>query len=174
MGKEHDIVGSETEHETQGVTDSWEMHELTDAVGSGHTLESLGFSPPVLGESGGAAAIFQDRQDADGRNLSAMHCRHCGTLLLPKGKVSLEPALRFMLPVMPGEGSVDEIEDVRGFWHVKDKAFSDTLGSSIGMTANGALRYILCAKCGFGPVGWFKNEQDMHVAAGRVKYGDLG
>ena len=59
------------------------------------------------------------------------------------------------------------------FWLVKDMYHFENVGFS--KTVGSSLKYLLCADCEVGPIGWhdLKNGQEFYVAASRVKYSNL-
>uniref|UniRef100_A0A7S0LSU6 Mss4-like protein n=1 Tax=Coccolithus braarudii TaxID=221442 RepID=A0A7S0LSU6_9EUKA len=162
-----------------------EVKEASDACGSGETLQSLGVplsavlpgtrSIDIAGATHGESeSDYKALLDADGINAFAMQCRFCGCSVLPKGKVKFVDT-QVDLPPLPSKdkkaasiGGGVPMESVSGFWHVKDKFDFDNMG--VTRPIEGGLRYIICAECDIGPIGWFRDETSMHVALERVRY----
>jgi hypothetical protein len=155
-----------------------------DALGSGETLGSLGVdlsaalpAPPTeLLED--EPALPATLIDADGRNAYAIACRFCGTAILPKGKVVLEPERTAELPPMPRRAADAPPAEAPGCWRAADKYDFENMGVSKSPSADG-LRYLICAGCDLGPFGWFYDARadetlgekvPFYVAVGRVRY----
>jgi len=155
-----------------------------DALGSGETLGSLGVdlsaalpAPPTeLLED--EPALPATLTDADGRNAYAIACRFCGTAILPKGKVVLEPERTAELPPMPRRAADAPPAEAPGCWRAADKYDFENMGVSKSPSADG-LRYLICAGCDLGPFGWFYDARadetlgekvPFYVAVGRVRY----
>ena len=167
-----------------------EVVSASDMCGSSETLESLGvplssilpqartIDVGAVEEADAAAASSElTLIGTDGMNLLAMRCKYCDCPILPPGKAQFIDA-SVSLPKMPGSrkekasagagGAGGNMEDVGGFWLVKDKFDFDNMG--VTRPAADGMRYIICGECDLGPIGWFRDEKAMHVAVGRVRY----
>ena len=67
-------------------------------------------------------------------------------------------------------GSVPSGDTPTQFWLVSDMFHFDNVGFS--NTVNGREKYLICADCEVGPIGWHdtQNRQEYFVAAERVQY----
>ena len=67
-------------------------------------------------------------------------------------------------------GSAPSGDTPTDFWLVKDMFDFDNVGFS--NTVNGREKYLICADCEVGPIGWHDttNKTEYFVAADRVQY----
>ena len=59
-------------------------------------------------------------------------------------------------------------EDIKGFWQVNDMYTFENLGFSNTIEN---LKYLICADCEIGPIGWYDlTTKQSYVALSRVKH----
>lgn len=67
-----------------------------------------------------------------------------------------------------GEGDTDEDEEISEYWMVEDMFTFENIGFSNTVDN---MKYLICADCEMGPVGWHDlNEKKSYIALSRVKH----
>ena len=79
------------------------------------------------------------------------------------------------MPNMTGKfkiGTDPSGETLTDFWRVSDMYHFENVGFSKNV-GSGTLKYLLCADCEIGPIGWHDTatKDEFYVAAKRVQYG---
>ena len=87
--------------------------------------------------------------------------------------LSLSLSVQIFLPDVSSKhsiGSQPSGESLADHWLVKDMFDFDNIGFS--NTVNGSEKYLICADCEVGPIGWHntQNRTEYYVAANRVQY----
>lgn len=105
----------------------------------------------------------------DGRNLRSVKCKYCNSIIL-KPSAAIFTTVEFQLPLMKqivGENMID-VETLSLFWLVSDMLIFENVGFS---NAVGNNKYLICADCESGPIGYFDIlSKKSYVALNRVQH----
>ncbi|XP_058117316.1 guanine nucleotide exchange factor MSS4 homolog [Anopheles ziemanni] len=111
--------------------------------------------------------------DADSKNKTDVKCDHCGSVMLKPANAEFT-TVQYELPLARQKRqNADKEEDftretLKHFWMVKDMFTFENIGFS--NTVNNR-KYLICADCEIGPVGYHDLEtKQCYVALGRVKH----
>ncbi|XP_063218400.1 guanine nucleotide exchange factor MSS4 [Bacillus rossius redtenbacheri] len=108
-----------------------------------------------------------------GRNRRHVRCQRCPSIILSP-KMAVYKQVEFPLPHMKQSngtmaGSPEE-EMIKDYWMVDDMYFFENVGFSYTV---GGVKYLACADCEVGPIGWFDTEAKIsYVALSRVLHGN--
>lgn len=108
----------------------------------------------------------------NGKNKKTAFCVQCPSKILNSG-IGQYNQIKFPLPYIRkrSEKSDDsEEEELSDYWVINDMYQFENIGYS--NTVNGK-KYLTCADCEIGPLGWFDQETKVsYLAVSRVKYSD--
>ncbi|XP_059098460.1 guanine nucleotide exchange factor MSS4 homolog [Tigriopus californicus] len=108
--------------------------------------------------------------DEKGKNLKQIVCERCASKILP-AKVGTLEEFNFELNIMKKESETDSDltkEQLSQFYRVEDMFDFDNIGFSHTV---GDIKYLICADCEIGPVGWHSiSSKKCYVALTRVAY----
>ena len=95
----------------------------------------------------------------------------CGVSCLPR----LSPILQYFVPDITAKGTKpDETEGktIRYHWLVSEMMEFENIGFS--KTVDGNVRFLACADCEIGPIGWHKvtDRHEFYITAEKVKYSE--
>ncbi|XP_053312999.1 guanine nucleotide exchange factor MSS4 [Spea bombifrons] len=109
----------------------------------------------------------------DGRNARAVVCQRCRCRVLSAGVATLARK-EVLLPLMRmktlvAEASAPECEVLVEHWLVHDMFTFENVGFSKDV---GSVKYLVCADCEVGPIGWHSLEErnSFYVALERVQH----
>ncbi|XP_075228963.1 ess-2 splicing factor homolog isoform X2 [Lycorma delicatula] len=122
-------------------------------------------------DSGDTETNISDLLKEDGTNKKAIFCIHCPSLILNAGD-GVYINTEFTLPHMMRPKSVETVleEKVSDYWKVNDMYTFQNVGFSKNVGAN---KFLTCAECDMGPIGWFDSStKECFVALSRVKHED--
>ncbi|CAG2065157.1 unnamed protein product, partial [Timema podura] len=107
----------------------------------------------------------------DGKNKRQVRCQRCPSTILSPG-TAVYKQVEFPLPHMkkdssPMKGSEEEL--IKDYWLVEDMYSFENVGFSHSV---GGVKYLACADCEVGPIGWFDTAAKIsYVALSRVLHG---
>ncbi|KAK8399726.1 hypothetical protein O3P69_003621 [Scylla paramamosain] len=106
---------------------------------------------------------------SEGQNKSVVKCPHCDSQILsPQSATLLSQAHPLPTPTQPKEQQSPITEDLGEWWVVDDMFTFDNIGFSHTV---GTTKYLVCADCERGPLGWHDNtSKKSYVALARVKH----
>lgn len=108
----------------------------------------------------------------NGKNKKSAYCAHCPSKILSAGIGQYEQ-IKFPLPYIRKRAEKEdgsEEEELSDYWVINDMYQFENIGYS--NTVNGK-KYLTCADCELGPLGWFDQETKVsYLAVYRVKYCD--
>ena len=97
-------------------------------------------------------------------------------LYTPTPAPPLPPPRKYFIPNPTAKGDQSASEEPEGetlskHWLVKDIMDFENIGFTY---VRGTIRYLACADCEVGPVGWhdITNKKEYYLAASRVQYSD--
>ena len=101
-------------------------------------------------------------------------CIHCKCKVM-RASVGTLIEKEYFMPNMTGKfkiGTDPSGETLTDFWRVSDMYHFENVGFSKNV-GSGTLKYLLCADCEIGPIGWHDTatKDEFYVAAKRVQYG---
>ncbi|XP_066986652.1 guanine nucleotide exchange factor MSS4 homolog [Macrobrachium rosenbergii] len=105
----------------------------------------------------------------EGQNKSIVSCIHCDSRVLsPQSASFLNQTHPLPTPTQPKDQPSLKTEDLDEWWVVDDMFTFDNIGFSHTV---GSTKYLVCADCERGPVGWHDNNtRKSYVALARVKH----
>ncbi|XP_064112878.1 guanine nucleotide exchange factor MSS4 homolog isoform X2 [Macrobrachium nipponense] len=105
----------------------------------------------------------------EGQNKSIVSCIHCDSRVLsPQSAAFLNQTHPLPTPTQPKDQPSLKTEDLDEWWVVDDMFTFDNIGFSHTV---GSTKYLVCADCERGPVGWHDNNtRKSYVALARVKH----
>ncbi|ELT87324.1 hypothetical protein CAPTEDRAFT_1918 [Capitella teleta] len=108
---------------------------------------------------------------SDGTNAKALLCQRCPCRILNPLKGSFVRKEMF-LPHMKKKSETQaptDGETLNDYWLVHDMYTFENVGFS---NAVGNTKYLICADCEIGPIGWqdTQNPKDIYVALDRVRH----
>ncbi|XP_014226419.1 guanine nucleotide exchange factor MSS4 homolog [Trichogramma pretiosum] len=119
--------------------------------------------------SGNNECTVEAMKDSEGMNLDGVYCTHCPSKILNAGSAAFK-RFEFPLPLMQykkGE-QIDKKETLEVFWQVDDVMTFENIGVSHKVDN---IKYLACADCERGPVGWIDADtQQCYIALDRVKH----
>lgn len=105
----------------------------------------------------------------NGKNLKGVKCQRCPSKILNSGVATYEEKT-FLLPHMTKKAECDDprVGDVLShYWSVDDIYKFENMGFS--NTVGGTTKYLVCADCEMGPIGWHDLDTKVsYVALQRV------
>ncbi|XP_069163100.1 guanine nucleotide exchange factor MSS4 homolog [Procambarus clarkii] len=106
---------------------------------------------------------------SEGHNSQIVKCVHCDSQVLsPKSATFLNEPYPLPTPTQPKDQPSTLTEDLNEWWVVDDMFTFDNIGFSHSV---GSTKYLVCADCERGPVGWHDNNtRKSYVALARVKH----
>lgn len=114
---------------------------------------------------------------ADAASLSGVegvYCKFCASKVMRTSVAELVEH-EFALPRLPSEQGApaaggDSEEVLQAFWVVRDKFDFDNVGFT--KTVDGRLKYLICADCDIGPIGYLdiSAEDRIYLACDRVNH----
>lgn len=115
-------------------------------------------------------AVFAGEKEKDklvenGKNKVPIECKYCSSRILNVGMCELV-CTQYDLPTVDGDSKM--VEKLTDFWCVNDIYTFENIGFShtVGQT-----KYLACADCERGPVGWHSLEtRKSFVALSRVRH----
>ncbi|XP_005988447.1 guanine nucleotide exchange factor MSS4 [Latimeria chalumnae] len=110
----------------------------------------------------------------DGRNSRAVLCQRCGSKVLSAGSALLAtkqlflPSMKKSSALSSGGSGVDG-EELQEHWLVDDMFTFENVGFTKDV---GNIKYLICADCEVGPIGWhcLEDKKSFYVALDRVKH----
>ncbi|XP_012224300.1 guanine nucleotide exchange factor MSS4 [Linepithema humile] len=109
------------------------------------------------------------KKDAEGKNKDKVYCTFCPSKMLNAGTARLINK-EFALPHIhiKGEGEANQQETISDYWLVEDMYTFENIGVSHTV---GNVKYLACADCERGPVGWHDlSTKKSYIALCRVKH----
>lgn len=109
------------------------------------------------------------KTNADGKNKVKVFCMYCPSKMLNAGSATFV-TIKFALPYVhhKGEGVDDQQETITEYWLVEDMYTFENIGVSHTV---GNVKYLACADCEKGPVGWHDlATKKSYIALTRVKH----
>lgn len=105
----------------------------------------------------------------EGQNSCVVKCIHCESRVLsPQSATFLSQSHALPTPTQPKDQPSPNTEDLGEWWVVDDMFTFDNIGFSHTV---GSTKYLVCADCERGPVGWHDNTtKKSYVALARVKH----
>lgn len=103
-------------------------------------------------------------------NALRIRCAACDSPILPPKVASYVPSRPFQLPLCRQKKGGDDVdkETVQSWWCVERMFDFDNIGFT---HASEGVKYLVCADCEMGPVGYVCLESQFHyVALSRVKH----
>ncbi|EZA52796.1 hypothetical protein DMN91_008802 [Ooceraea biroi] len=113
--------------------------------------------------------ITATRKDAEGKNKNKIYCTFCTSKMLNAGAANFVN-IEFALPYIhsKGEGEANQQETISDYWLVEDMYTFENIGVSHTV---GNVKYLACADCERGPVGWHDlSSKKSYIALCRVKH----
>ncbi|KAG7163358.1 guanine nucleotide exchange factor MSS4 homolog [Homarus americanus] len=106
---------------------------------------------------------------SEGQNSLMVKCVHCDSRVLsPQSATFLSSSHPLPKPTQPKGQASTNTEDLSEWWVVDDMFTFDNIGFSHSV---GTTKYLVCADCERGPVGWHDNTtRKSYVALARVKH----
>ncbi|KAK4299373.1 hypothetical protein Pmani_028348 [Petrolisthes manimaculis] len=106
----------------------------------------------------------------DGKNKCAVRCRDCRSLVLSERAATyLQESHPLPTPTQPRHAPSPTTHDVSEWWTVEDMFTFDNIGFSHTV---GSVKYLVCADCEHGPLGWHDTvTRRSYVALQRVNNG---
>ncbi|KAG8451345.1 hypothetical protein GDO86_003523 [Hymenochirus boettgeri] len=115
----------------------------------------------------------QELVSAEGKNSRAVLCQRCSCRVLSAGVATLTKR-ELHLPSMRkksslAEGSSPDSELLVEHWLVHDMFTFENVGFTKDV---GSIKYLVCADCEVGPIGWHSLEEksNFYVALERVRH----
>ncbi|XP_055837240.1 guanine nucleotide exchange factor MSS4 homolog [Episyrphus balteatus] len=115
-----------------------------------------------------------ENEISNGKNKNCVRCQFCKSLMLSKQQGNyLQQDQEINLPTIHAKNTKDpseiETEPMKDFWTVGDMFQFENIGFS---NTVGNLKYLICADCDMGPVGYQDVGIDKicYVALSRVKH----
>ncbi|XP_003692185.1 guanine nucleotide exchange factor MSS4 homolog [Apis florea] len=108
-------------------------------------------------------------KDQDEKNKLKVYCSFCPSKMLNAGVARLVN-IEFNLPYIhrKGEGEADQQELITNYWLVEDMYTFENIG--VSHTVDN-VKYLACADCERGPVGWHDvSTKKSYIALSRVKH----
>lgn len=118
-------------------------------------------SPPDVG----SGEKGKDQLVENGKNKVPIECKYCSSRILNVGVCELV-STQYDLPAVDGDSKM--VEKLTDFWCVNDIYTFENIGftNTVGQT-----KYLACADCERGPVGWHSLEtRKSFVALSRVRH----
>lgn len=107
---------------------------------------------------------------ANNRNATQIWCSACGSKILSPGIATFVPLKPYALPLcrQKKNGISVEKENIDSWWCVEKMFDFDNIGFT---HASEGVKYLVCADCETGPVGYLCLESQIHyIALSRVKH----
>jgi hypothetical protein len=110
----------------------------------------------------------------DGKNGSSIVCQRCGSVIL-RPNLAVFTQKEMFLPSMrkksDASGGDNDGETLIEFWVVDNMYTFENIGFS---NTVGTMKYLICADCEIGPVGWhdITDKTAFYVALDRVEHRD--
>ncbi|XP_053975656.1 guanine nucleotide exchange factor MSS4 homolog [Hylaeus anthracinus] len=108
-------------------------------------------------------------KDENDKNKLRVYCTFCPSKILNAGAGRLVN-VEFKLPYVQrkGEGEADQQESITDYWLVEDMYTFENIGLSLTVDN---IKYLACADCERGPVGWHDlSTKKSYIALSRVKH----
>jgi len=133
---------------------------------------ALGTDGSSINENGALSDSHADLYTDDGRNATKIRCLRCSSLVLSPGNARLTSKELF-LPHMQKKSANQEANDgetLTKHWLVSDMFIFDNVGFT--NTVDGKLKYLICADCEVGPIGWHDTniKKEFYISLDRVKH----
>lgn len=112
---------------------------------------------------------IETKTDAQGKNRNKIYCTFCPSKMLNAEAAKLTK-IEFVLPYIhsKGSGKADQEETISDYWLVEDMYTFENIGVSHTV---GNVKYLACADCERGPVGWHDlSTKKSYIALCRVKH----
>uniref|UniRef100_A0A023FGR0 Putative rab n=2 Tax=Amblyomma TaxID=6942 RepID=A0A023FGR0_AMBCJ len=107
----------------------------------------------------------KDKLVENGKNKVPIECKYCSSRILNVGMSELV-STQYDLPTVDGDSKM--VEKVTDFWCVNDIYTFENIGFS---NTVGQTKYLACADCERGPLGWHSLEtRKSFVALSRVRH----
>lgn len=125
---------------------------------------------PKLDEPQSSTSVYDYNllKDDVGKNLNSIKCPRCDSIILQTGKgIWTEKTVELPKATLPKAGDSDK-ELHKYFWRVGDKFDFENCGFTNQL---GDLKYLTCADCEIGPVGYFEIASGTsYLAVDLVRY----
>ncbi|XP_014597968.1 PREDICTED: guanine nucleotide exchange factor MSS4 homolog [Polistes canadensis] len=105
----------------------------------------------------------------DGKNKEKLFCNFCSSKIL-NAETATFITMEFALPHIhsKGEGEGIQQETITEYWYIEDMFAFENIGVSHTV---GNIKYLACADCERGPVGWHDlATKKSYIALSRVKH----
>lgn len=129
-----------------------------------------------LSEAGGSSSTSEINDiclvSGENRNAYQVRCPQCGSLILSPSIATYCPEKPYPLPLcrQKKDGVSVEKERIDSWWRVEKMLDFDNIGFT---HASEGVKYLVCADCEMGPVGYLSLESQAHyIAISRVTHGN--
>lgn len=115
---------------------------------------------------------IDELKEENGKNKRKLVCSFCPSVILIAGD-GLYTEIEFALPTMTKQKGSDEVveDQLSRYWRVANMYDFHNVGFSNTVDRNGQKKYLTCAECDMGPIGFFDTETKLsYVALARVKH----
>lgn len=106
----------------------------------------------------------------ENRNALRVYCPHCGSLIISPFIATYVPSKPYALPLcrQKKDGLAVEKEHVDAWWCVEKMLDFENIGFTHAVEG---VKYLVCADCEIGPVGYLSLESQFHyIALSRVSH----
>ncbi|XP_012532099.1 guanine nucleotide exchange factor MSS4 homolog [Monomorium pharaonis] len=113
--------------------------------------------------------IIESKKDAGGKNKDKIYCIFCSSKMLNVGTARLIN-IDFALPYIhsKAEDKANQSEMISDYWLIEDMYTFENIG--VSHTVDN-VKYLACADCERGPVGWHDlSTKKSYIALCRVKH----
>ncbi|XP_025990985.1 guanine nucleotide exchange factor MSS4 homolog [Solenopsis invicta] len=113
--------------------------------------------------------IIDSKKDTEGKNKDKIYCTFCPSKMLNAGVARLIN-MDFPLPYIhsKAEDKANQSETISDYWLIEDMYTFENIGVSHTV---GNVKYLACADCERGPVGWHDlSTKKSYIALCRVKH----
>lgn len=130
------------------------------------TLNSGSAESTASTENGEVSALVTK----ENRNALRVYCPRCGSLIISPSVASYVPSKPYALPLcrQKKDGVAVEKEHIEEWWCIEKMLDFDNIGFT---HASEGVKYLICADCEVGPVGYLSLESHYHyIALSRITH----
>ncbi|TGZ48871.1 guanine nucleotide exchange factor MSS4 homolog [Temnothorax curvispinosus] len=113
--------------------------------------------------------VIESKKNTEGKNKDKIYCTFCPSKMLNAGAATLIN-MDFALPYIHSraQDEANQSEIISDYWLIEDMYTFENIGVSHTV---GNVKYLACADCERGPVGWHDlSTKKSYIALCRVKY----
>ncbi|XP_071563678.1 guanine nucleotide exchange factor MSS4 homolog [Temnothorax nylanderi] len=113
--------------------------------------------------------VIESKKNTEGKNKDKIYCTFCPSKMLNAGAAKLIN-MDFALPYIhsKAQDKANQSETISDYWLIEDMYTFENIGVSHTV---GNVKYLACADCERGPVGWHDlSTKKSYIALCRVKY----